>query len=609
MCRSFAAIWFVVTFAQFATAATALVPVESLGVKIPPGFRVTLYADSDLANDIYAMTLDSHGRVVVTSQGYIKILHDTNGDGRADQANVFATTPTGGMGMCFDGNDLYFTGDNYFSVYHDANGDGVADGPPQKLSPVNFAEHGGHAMRKGPDGWWYFIGGNDSGFNATVHATLPNSPIKNSEAGALLRLAADGSQSAIIAHGFRNPYDFDFNAQGDIFTYDSDVESDYFLPWYTATRLYHVGYGGHHGWRLPSWKRSWNRPDYYPDTVSILFPVGRGSPTGVVCYRHKQFPERFRNGLFALDWTFGKIIFFPLAPDGASYRTEGELFLEPIGNYGFAPTDAAVAPDGSLFISIGGRKTRGAVYHIEYVGPHPAATATARGTPKTSSAQLDAVLDAPQPLDAWSRAIWKPMAEQLGAAKFREAVVDARVPAELRVRAVEVLTELFGGLPSQAAAVAARDNSPFLRARVAWAIGRVPCDNCAAILLTLANDAHALVRRCALEAIADLAAQFKPAFVTQAMAANLAHPDKRVRQATARLATLLPEADWTKFSTNLIRALPLARLTAAMADVWRHPEEELHSTTLETALAVLKTAREPELRLQAVRLIMLACDR
>ena len=56
-----------------------LVAVDNLGVRIAPGFRITLYADSNLANDIYAMTLDSRGRVVVTSQGYIKILHDTNG--------------------------------------------------------------------------------------------------------------------------------------------------------------------------------------------------------------------------------------------------------------------------------------------------------------------------------------------------------------------------------------------------------------------------------------------------------------------------------------------------------------------------------------------------
>jgi glucose/arabinose dehydrogenase len=122
--------------------------------------------------------------------------------------------------------------------------------------PLALGEHGGHAMRKGPDGWWYLIGGNDTGFTTEKHATLANSPIRKPVAGALLRLTPDGRQSEIIAHGFRNPYDFDFNSDGDIFTYDSDVERDAFLPWYLPTRVYHVGYGLHHGWRLSGYQRS-----------------------------------------------------------------------------------------------------------------------------------------------------------------------------------------------------------------------------------------------------------------------------------------------------------------------------------------------------------------
>src|SRR5262245_18212272 len=81
---------------------------DDFGLQLPPGFQVSLYADNDLAPDVYAMTLDAQGRVVVTSQGYIQTLEDTDGDGRADTATLFATTATGGMGMCFDGSDLYF---------------------------------------------------------------------------------------------------------------------------------------------------------------------------------------------------------------------------------------------------------------------------------------------------------------------------------------------------------------------------------------------------------------------------------------------------------------------------------------------------------------------
>src|SRR5205807_4258063 len=96
---------------------------------------------------------------------------------------------------------------------------------------------------------------------SSKYVTAENSPIREPEAGCLLRLARDGKKCEIIAEGFRNPYDFDFNAAGDMFTYDSDVEKDYMLPWYSPTRLFHIAYGGHHGWRLNGWMRSWNRPN------------------------------------------------------------------------------------------------------------------------------------------------------------------------------------------------------------------------------------------------------------------------------------------------------------------------------------------------------------
>ena len=265
---------------SLAGAAADLVNIPQLGLRLAPGFRISLYADADLANDIYAMTLDAQGRVVVSSQGYIRILADSNGDGVADTAIPYATTTTGAMGLCFDGNDLYFTGDGHLWRFRDADGNGVPDGPADDLIPLNFGEHGGHAPRKGPDGWWYVIGGNDSRFG-NPHTALATSPIKSIEGGALLRLTPDGRQCETIAHGLRNPYDFDFNWLGDAFTCDSDVESDFFLPWYSPTRIYHIGHGTHHGWRLDGWQRSWARPDYYADTTDILWRIGRGSPTGV----------------------------------------------------------------------------------------------------------------------------------------------------------------------------------------------------------------------------------------------------------------------------------------------------------------------------------------
>jgi putative heme-binding domain-containing protein len=139
------------------------------------------------------------------------------------------------------------------------------------------------------------------------------------------------------------------------------------LPWYEPTRCYHVVPGGHHGWLSPQRADTWRLPPYFFDVVPPVATLGRGSPTGVVCYKHTQFPPRYRGGLFLLDWTFGQIHFLPLKRSGSSYTGTPEVFLRASGDNGFAPTAAVVHPlCGDLYVSIGGRGTRGAVYRIRY---------------------------------------------------------------------------------------------------------------------------------------------------------------------------------------------------------------------------------------------------
>jgi putative heme-binding domain-containing protein len=201
----------------------------------------------------------------------------------------------------------------------------------------------------------------------TSFAQLPTSPIKDPIAGCVVRFTPDLQSSEIVADGFRNAYDMDFNADGELFTYDSDNERCVSLPWYEPTRFYHVIPGGHHGWQSPQRGQWWRCPPYFPDIVAPVAELGRGSPTGVVCYRHVQFPEAYRGGMFLLDWTFGKVYFLPLKRAGATYTAEPQVFIEAAGDNGFAPTDIVVHPQtGDLFIAIGGRGTRGAVYRVRY---------------------------------------------------------------------------------------------------------------------------------------------------------------------------------------------------------------------------------------------------
>jgi putative heme-binding domain-containing protein len=435
-----------------------LVPVPEHGIRIERGFRVSLFSDEKLANDIWCMTLNPRDEVVVSGAGYIRTLLDADGDGRADKAVEFAKLKGGAMGLCFDesGKQLLVMADGWLSEYRDDNLDRTADGPPRKLFPFASGEHGGHAIRRGPDGWWWCIGGNDAGIAANTHILSPDdAPAKvriperrSVSAGAILRISSDFSTSEVMADGFRNPYDFDFNERGAVFTYDSDCERDYFLPWYSGCRVYHVRIGEHHGWRLPGYQRSFRVPDYMPDVVPALADLGRGSPTGVHVYKGTAFPKQHHGGLFVADWTFGRIWHLPLrrqtiprapgdAPEDAkfggalsevsaagfvaehsleeSYVTQPEIFIEPIGTAGFAPTDIVETKAGALLVSIGGRKTRGAVFHI---------TRTAE-VADIETAVLSAATRPPRTLEVLAR-----FQSQLGGWKIEGASAEAFVPYE-----------------------------------------------------------------------------------------------------------------------------------------------------------------------------------
>ena len=121
--------------------------------------------------------------------------------------------------------------------------------------------------------------------------------------GTILRTNMDGSYVELVAGGMRNPYDIAFNGDGELFTYDADMEWDIGTPWYRPTRVNHVPMGAELGWRS-GWAK-W--PEYYLDSVPATLDVGAGSPTGIESYNHVAFPKKFQNALFVADWALGQI--------------------------------------------------------------------------------------------------------------------------------------------------------------------------------------------------------------------------------------------------------------------------------------------------------------
>lgn len=332
-------------------------------IDVAEGFKITKVADNQLATNIYSLTIDSHGQTVVAGPGYIKRLLDRDQDGIYDDFQLVSEFPkNGAQGLYFDGPTLYAIGDEGVLKLEDPNEDGFCDPPQVALKISTGGEHDAHAIRKGPNNHWYLLCGNgvpmpESEFQKT---TLDKERVGNRNSGFLLELKEDFTLVDIVSQGFRNPYDFDFNSDSDVFTYDSDGERDISLPWYRPTRVYKLSRHSNAGWVSPSWKH----PDYFNNMPATIGRHGRGSPTGVVCYRHDQFPKSYFDSVFVLDWTYGRIMVHQRDPSTGKYGP-GSVFAKPRGTAAFAVTDAEVAPDGSLLVSVGGRGTEGAVYRIE----------------------------------------------------------------------------------------------------------------------------------------------------------------------------------------------------------------------------------------------------
>ncbi len=354
---------------------------------------------------LIALALDPDGAPVVSveSAGLLR-LHDDDGDGRFERASDFCDELRACQGLEFVGADAWATGvgpqgPGFYRLPLPADG-GDAPRVPELLTRISgsIGEHGPHAVRRAPDGRLLVMLGNHVGLDAPL---APDSPLLPAYEGHVVpRLVDPGGHATDIAApggalhsfdptdgswrtlaaGFRNAYDFALAPNGDVFTFDSDMEWDIGLPWYRAVRVVHVLPGGDYGWRTGSAK--W--PDWYPDSLPPVLETGRGSPTGVAWCASPAFPPEFRDTLLLGDWAQGRVLAVRLEPDGISYRGRAQVLLS---GRPLPVTDLEVDRRGDLLLTLGGRGTQGALLRVSGDG---SATGAAPGfTPAARPPRLD----------------------------------------------------------------------------------------------------------------------------------------------------------------------------------------------------------------------------
>ncbi len=286
-----------------------------------------------------------------------------------------------------------------------SKGDDVLDKVEKIRGMEARGDHGVHAVVLAPDGKSLFLICGDSAQATPVNTSsvpvvwgedhlLPRMPDGRGfmrdalgPGGTIYRISPDGQVWDRYATGFRNIYDAAFNRDGELFTYDADMEYDFNTPWYRPTRVCHVVSGAEFGWRNGAGKR----PEWYPDNLPPVINIGPGSPTGVTFGYGAKFPAKWQESMFCLDWSWGKMWALTIQPQGSSYTAVKEEFLSGTP---LPLTDAIIHPqDGVMYFAIGGRKVQSGLYRVTYTGTESTAPA-AKAVVKSDARELRHLLEA-----------------------------------------------------------------------------------------------------------------------------------------------------------------------------------------------------------------------
>lgn len=356
-------------------------------IKLPPGFRIDLYA---LTPDARHMAVGpSTGIVFVgTRKNRVWAVTDRTRTRVADEVKVFAPgidlrVPNG---VCFSPDGFLFVVEHNRVLMFPAaeffyEGGDVAIGqiaPQGTLIPPDEESfnHGARACRIGPDNKLYITLGQP--FNVPPKEKL-DLYYRTGIMG-IIRMDRDGKNREVVATGVRNSVGMDFSPKDKTLWFtDNQVDGmgdD--LPPGELNRITQKG----QNFGFPWYGGGKTRTNEYKDDnppANLVFPQAEMTPhaadLGMAFYRGNMFPERYRNGIFSAQhgsWNRStpvgaRVMFTPVKSDGTAGKPEvfAEGWLTNTNEFLGRPVDIATLADGSLLVS---DDYAGAIYRIHYTG-------------------------------------------------------------------------------------------------------------------------------------------------------------------------------------------------------------------------------------------------
>ncbi|SDL90204.1 putative membrane-bound dehydrogenase domain-containing protein [Daejeonella rubra] len=327
------------------------------GLKVPEGFTIERAVDPGMISYPMFASFDGDGRLFVfesdgsspTNEGmlkkppyHIRLLEDTDGDGKFDKSKIFADSLSFPKGGVFYNGSLYVTSSPDLIRLTDTDGDGVADKREVVLTGwvlnSNGALLGGPFL--GPDGWLYLTDAR-RGFDIT---TKEGKNLKGSSAR-IWRCRPDGSGlESMAGGGFDNSIELAFMPSG-----ETVGTMTYFIEPQAGMRD-----------AIMHWVEGGAYPKYNPviekdkfiltgDLMPVMNKMARVAPSGIMRYRGNTIGKEYQGNLFSAEFNTGRIMRHKVIADGATYKTVDEPFVTS-GVQDMHLTDVLEDADGSMLI-------------------------------------------------------------------------------------------------------------------------------------------------------------------------------------------------------------------------------------------------------------------
>lgn len=355
--------------------------------QIKPGFRLELTAAEPMVKDPIAISFDENGCLFVVEMGdyserrdehlgRIRLLEDTNGDGRFDKASVYAEGlpwPTGVI--CYDGG-IFVAASPDIIYFKDTNGDNKAD-----IRKVVFTGFGSGKDRLNVQA---LLNSFNWGLDNRIHgATAPNGgTVTNVAVPSEKPLNLNSQNFSFDPHTLKmrtesggGQYGMSFDSRGRKFVCSNSDHIMTFMydgkyadrnPFYTmprAVKSIAVDGGAAEVYRISPeepWRVIRTKWRVSGVTPGIIEGGGRSAgyftgASGVTLYRGNAFPKEFRDNAFTGD-SGGNLVHRKLVlPDGVgvkAQRPDDEQKVEFLASKDtwFRPVQFANAPDGTFYV-------------------------------------------------------------------------------------------------------------------------------------------------------------------------------------------------------------------------------------------------------------------